>query len=268
MTALKHAFEKCRQQSRAALIPFLTAGYPDNKSFERLVLAVADAGADIIEIGLPFSDPLADGPVIQYSSHQALQRGTTLVGTLETLNKLSSRIDTPLVLMSYYNPIRSFGLERFVRTAVRSGLSGLIIPDMIIEESHQFEHLASEGNLDLIHLLAPTSDARRTAAILGRSCGFVYLVSVTGVTGSRISLPGYLRGWVRSVKTQTDLPVCVGFGISTPELAARVGQFADGVIIGSAIINLIRKTNGRAQAIISCSRFIRKVRKVLETHHG
>lgn len=264
MTSLRQTFENLSQSGRVALMPFLTAGYPDQRTFEKLLLGVIEAGADIVEVGLPFSDPLADGPTIQYSSHQALSNGTTLSGTLASLERLSWKLHAPLVIMSYFNPIREYGVDRFLRAAYRSNVRGLIVPDMIIEESLQLENAAEENKIDFIHLLAPTSDASRTRTIVNRSQGFVYLVSVTGVTGSRPGLSPKLGRWTRSVRKLTDQPLCVGFGISSPGLARQVAGFADGVIIGSAIIDIIRQANSNSRAITEVGRFITKVRKAID----
>lgn len=267
MTSLSQTFENLKTTNRVALIPFLTAGYPNQKTFEQLLFAVIEAGADIAEVGIPFSDPLADGPTIQFSSHQALKDGTTLSGTLAGLRKLSPKIHIPLVVMSYFNPIREYRLDHFFRSAYKAGVRGLIVPDMIIEESDKLEQAAQNNKkhrIDLIHLLAPTSGETRTQAIVNRSRGFVYLVSVAGVTGSRKGLPPTLSRWTRSVAKLTDKPLCVGFGISSPKLAAEVARFADGVIIGSAIIDIIRKANSGSQAITRVGRFITKVRKAID----
>ena len=268
MTSLSQTFEVLKSSGRVALMPFLTAGYPDQKTFERLLLGVIEAGADIVEVGLPFSDPLADGPTIQYSSHQALENGTTLSGTLTVLERLSPKLHAPLVIMSYFNPIREYGVDRFLRAAYLSKVRGLIVPDMIIEESPGLEKSAKESKIDLIHLLAPTSGDLRARAIVKRSRGFVYLVSVAGVTGSRKDLPSTLGRWTSSVRKLTDKPLCVGFGISSPSLAAQVARFADGVIIGSAIIDIIRQANSSSRAITEVCRFITRIRKAIDDTKG
>lgn len=264
MMSLTTKFDKLSREKRTALIPFLTAGYPDRKLFGQLFQGVIEAGADIVEIGLPFSDPLADGRTIQFSSQVALKNGINVGNALELIGKLSSGINLPLVIMTYFNPVREYGLKKFMAEASAKSITGLIVPDMIVEESTQLEQLTKAKQIDLISLLAPTSNSQRTSMIIKRSRGFVYLVSVTGVTGSRSSLPPTLGRWVRKVRKATETPVCVGFGISTPAQAAQVSCFADGVIIGSAIIDQIRNGRSRQQGVKDACRFIRKVRKGID----
>lgn len=267
MTTLTNTFARLKQEKRVALIPFLTAGYPNQKTFEQLLLNVIKAGADIVEIGIPFSDPLADGPTIQFSSHAALQNGTTLAGTLERLAILSGRLSSPLVIMSYYNPIKAYGVSKFLRDTKKTGVKGLIVPDMIVEESSSLEQSTAAHRIDLIQLLTPTSGNDRTIKIITHARGFLYLVSVAGVTGSRHKLPSSLGQWVNSVRAYTNLPLCVGFGISTPRLAAEISRYADGVIIGSAMIDLIRGASTNKQAITHVTRFISNVRKTIDGRH-
>ena len=224
-----------------ALIAYLTVGYPDIKTTCEVASILTNEGCDIIELGIPFSDPLADGVTIQRASYQALQNGITPQVCLEVANELSQRIAIPLVFMTYYNPVFNFGLETFCQASVKAGIDGLIIPDLPPEEGAELETITDKLKLDLIYLLAPTSTEEHISMVAGRSHGFIYLVSVTGVTGARDTLPTELEEFVKRVRQKAEQPLCVGFGISTPGQAKRVGSVADGVIIGSHFIRLIEE---------------------------
>jgi len=224
-----------------ALIAYLTVGYPDIATTEEAAITLAQSGVDIIELGIPFSDPLADGATIQKASHQALEQGITPEVCLEVARKLHQRITTPLLFMTYYNPVLSFGLEAFCRSCAEAGASGLIIPDLPPEEGEELEAIAQKYHLDLVYLLAPTSTEERITTVAQRSRGFIYLVSLTGVTGARQSLPAELEDFVRRVRQKASQPLCVGFGISSPEQARRIARVADGVIVGSHLIRLIEE---------------------------
>jgi tryptophan synthase alpha chain len=251
------------QQGGKALIPFLTAGYPGNTMFSQLVREFAESGADMIEIGVPFSDPMADGPAIQYSSQYALEHGMTVQKTLTLLSQLRSTISTPFIIMSYFNPIHSYGISRFVRDARQSGVRALIIPDLIPDEGSPVERICAAGGIELIYLLAPTSDRSRRKLIVRRSRGFVYLVSVAGVTGVRRQLPGDINRWIEEVRKESDKPMCVGFGISSVRQAVKVCRHADGVIVGSAIVEIIREAATSRQIMSSTGTFLRQLRKGL-----
>jgi tryptophan synthase alpha chain len=264
MRSITETFERLRAERRKALIPYLTAGFPGERLFMKLAAEFMDAGADIMEIGVPFSDPVADGRSIQYSSQSALRSGINLDRILAMAGDLGRSGTVPLVFMSYYNPILAYGVRRFARRAGAAGVKGLIIPDMIPEEGEAAgEVLAGEG-IDLIYLLAPTSSGKRRRMIIARSRGFVYLVSVAGVTGGRARLPATLNTWVRGLKSESPLPVCVGFGISTPGQARSVSRAADGVIVGSAIIDLIRGEPDSAQVVRRAGSFIRRLRQGMD----
>ena len=222
-----------------ALIAYLTVGYPNLETTYEVASILANNGCDIIELGIPFSDPLADGATIQKASYQALQQGITPQVCLEVARKLRQKITIPLVFMSYYNPILSFGLEAFCQASVKAGIDGLIIPDLPPEEGAELEASTKKFNLDLIYLLAPTSTEERISLVAEKSRGFIYLVSLTGVTGARQSLPPELEDFVKRVRQRTHQPLCVGFGVSNPEQARRVAKIADGVIVGSRLIQLI-----------------------------
>jgi tryptophan synthase alpha chain len=224
-----------------ALIAYLTVGYPDIKTTLEAAPILSSNGCDIIELGIPFSDPLADGATIQKASHQALQRGITLQACLKVAHQLHQMIATPLVFMTYYNPIFSFGLEGFCQASVEAGISGLIVPDLPPEEGAELETITQKHNLNLIYLLAPTSTDERIAVVARKSRGFIYLVSLTGVTGARNTLPLELEDFVKRVRQKAQQPLCVGFGISTPEQARRVARVADGIIVGSRLIQSIEE---------------------------
>lgn len=224
-----------------ALIAYLTIGYPNIETTQKAASILSTSGCDIIELGIPFSDPLADGVTIQKASYHALQQGITPQVCLEVAYQLRQRMATPLIFMTYYNPILSFGLDSFCQASAKAGIDGLIIPDLPPEEGTELEASARKLKLDLIYLLAPTSTEERIGMVAKRSQGFIYLVSLTGVTGARQTLPPELEGFVKRVKQKTNQPLCVGFGISTPEQARRVATVADGVIVGSRLIQLIEQ---------------------------
>ncbi|MDP2919972.1 MAG: tryptophan synthase subunit alpha [Dehalococcoidia bacterium] len=231
-------------RSHKALIPFVTTGYPDIETTLKIVLLLARSGADIIELGVPFSDPLADGVTIQRASFKAIENGVTTRICLEVVKQLREKIDTPLVFMSYFNPLFQYGLERFCRDCGKAGVDGLIIPDLPPEEGVPLEEMAHRNGVDVIYLLAPTSTDERIKLVVKHSRGFVYLVSVTGVTGARSELPQDLAKFIGRVRKFTDKPLCVGFGIATPEQARRVAELADGVIVGSRLIQSIEEDPG------------------------
>ena len=229
-----------------ALIAYITVGYPSIEATLEVVPLLASNGCDIVELGIPFSDPLADGATIQKASYQALQQGTTPELCLEVAHKLHQKIATPLVFMTYYNPVFNFGLEAFCQSCAEAGVSGLIIPDLPPEEGEGLEVITRKHSLDLIYLLAPTSTKERIAVVAERSRGFIYLVSLTGVTGARQTLPPELESFVKRVRQKAKQPLCVGFGVSNPEQAGRIARIADGVIVGSRIIQLMEADESMA----------------------
>jgi tryptophan synthase alpha chain len=233
------AFARAADRQAAALMPYYTLGCPDRQASLDVVSAIA-GDSDLLELGVPFSDPLADGPTIQHSTQQALAQGTTSGACLEMLAALRRQgVDTPVLLMGYYNPILAYGEAAYVRDAAAAGADGFIVPDLPVEEAGPLEKLANEAGLTLVHMLAPTSDARRVAAVSARARGFIYMVSLTGVTGTGLGPDQRLRQFVTGVRREASVPVAVGFGIQTPEQAAQVGSFADGVIVGSALIRAV-----------------------------
>jgi len=239
MSRIKETFAALKRRGEKGLITYLMGGDPDLERTRELILAMAEAGADMVEVGIPFSDPLADGPVIQAASNRALAGGVTVNGILQMVGEVRQKVALPLVLMTYYNPVLQYGLEAFCRRAAESGADGLIVPDLPYEESELLRFYADRHGLDLIPLVAPTSTPVRVAAICARARGFIYCVSVTGVTGMREKIETDLEALSSLVRRYTDLPVAIGFGVSGPEGVARVAPFCDAVVVGSAIVRLI-----------------------------
>jgi tryptophan synthase alpha chain len=245
-----------------ALIGYITAGYPDMEATPRIAAALAESGCDIIELGIPFSDPLADGATIQQASFKALQNGTTPAACLEIARRLRQQVSVPLAFMTYYNPVFNYGLEAFCRSCDDARVSGLIVPDLPPDEGRELETVTRRHDLDLIYFLAPTSTAARIEEVAGRARGFIYLVSLTGVTGARDTLPPELENFVSRVRQKaTKIPLCVGFGIATPEQARRVAAVADGVIVGSRLIQLIDED----KTLSSLKTFISGLRQALDS---
>lgn len=232
-------FERARREGRKILSPYYVAGFPDMGSSGELILEALHHGADMVEIGLPFSDPLADGPVIQYASQVALAGGMNVPRLFKLVRGLRKHFEAPLVVMSYMNPILQYGLSAFLRDAHAVGIDGLVVPDLTWEAGRRYDSAFREGKLDLIPLVAPTSPPARVKRITAEAQGFIYLVSVTGVTGERQDLPVGLGDFVARVRKTTEKPICVGFGISTPAHAREVTRIADGAIFGSALVHRI-----------------------------
>ncbi len=251
MSRLDEVFEKAKAENRAALMPFLTAGDPSLDHTGRYILEMEKHGADIVELGIPFSDPLADGPTIQRSSQRALAAGVTPAAILGFLRDLRRKTTLPIVLMGYYNPIYHYGVSSFVEAAKEAGADGLIVPDLPPEEAGELIPAARKADLDTIFLLAPTSTPERIKKIAEVSRGFIYYVSLTGVTGARTSLAAGIEDSIAAIRAVTTMPVCVGFGISSPEHVERIRACADGVIVGSAVVGRIeqfgRETGGAAE---------------------
>jgi tryptophan synthase alpha chain len=258
MSKIEKVFTK---QGHTALIAYITTGYPSIDATLKAVPVLAENGCDIIELGIPFSDPLADGVTIQNASYRALQNGITTNICLELAGVLRKKVDTPLVFMSYYNPIYHYGIDKFCKACSISGIDGLIIPDLPPEEGVEIEESSSNNGIDLIYLLAPTSNNERIKLGAEHSRGFIYLVSVTGVTGARSFLPSGLEDFINRVRKTTEKPLCVGFGISTPEQAAQVGRLADGVIVGSRIVQLLESND----SFFRIGNFISELRHALDS---
>ncbi len=256
MNRIDNCFETLRADGRKGLIAYLTAGDPDLETTEALVRDLARRGAAMVELGVPFSDPVADGPVIQAASVRALQQGVTLDDVLDLVGRLRSTLDIPLLIMTYYNPVFAYGRRRFVETAYKKGLDGVIIPDLPLEESNELSTDLQQAGIHFIHLLAPTSSEERIATTAGRAKGFIYCVSVTGVTGARDSIPASGRKLLNRVRKMTDLPLALGFGISRPEQIAALGGDGDAVIIGSAIVRLVEEGGSRADITARVGTFL------------
>jgi tryptophan synthase alpha chain len=234
-------FQELSESGELGLVAYITAGDPSLEASERIVLAAAEAGADVIELGVPFSDPVADGPTIQRASERALRSGTTLAGVLDLVRRLRKHTEVPLVLFSYFNPILQMGIEKFADAAVAAGADGVLATDLTPEEASDYRKTLRSRGLDTIFLAAPTSTDTRLAKIAGVSTGFLYLISRTGVTGARESLPEELPVLVRRIRKFTALPVAVGFGISLPTHVTVLGGIADAAVVGSALMAEIEK---------------------------
>lgn len=239
MNRLNTTFERIRACGERALIPYLTAGFPDQKATPGLLTALVAGGADIIELGVPFSDPIADGPTIQKASAAALAAGMSVPGVLQIVREFRKESQTPIVLFGAYNPFFHYGLERFAADAASAGADAVLIPDLPVDEGTEAEPALHSAGLELIYLIAPTTPLERKRMICSRAAGFIYYISVKGVTGARAALQHDLEIPLAEIRACTKLPVAVGFGISTPAQAAAVAKSADGVVVGSALIDLI-----------------------------
>lgn len=259
MSRIRQKFDELRRRGEKALVTFITAGDPDLAATEELIGVLAGAGADIIELGVPFSDPMADGPTIQRSSERALASGTTLPAILDTVRSARRTSQVPILLMGYYNPVLIYGVERFARDAAAAGVDGLLLVDLPPEESGEVRDLLKGAGIDLICLLTPTSDDRRIDLARRQGSGFLYYVSVTGVTGARREVSGSVAGAVARIRERTDLPVAVGFGISTPGQAAQMAAVADGVVVGSALVTLFEQ-HQRPELPVKVSDFVRSLK--------
>jgi len=249
-------FDELKQQKKTAFIPYICGGDPNIDITYKLVLALDRTGADIIELGVPFSDPIADGPTIQKASERALKNKVTLDQLLELVADLRMETQVPIVLMGYYNPIFVMGIDTFFAKSRSVGVDGVIIPDLPIEESNPIKKIAKQYDIKVIFLVAPTSNVERMKKIAKSGNGFIYCVSVTGVTGIRQNVSNELEPMITELRRHTETPVCVGFGISNPEQAKSVAELADGVVVGSAIINHIESNLGNEADIVqSVSRF-------------
>jgi tryptophan synthase alpha chain len=238
---IERTFKELKSLNKKAFIPYIMAGDPSVERTKELVLVLEECGADIIELGVPFTDPLADGPTIQRAAERALKEGVTLKGVLALVKNLRTKTRVPLVLMTYYNPVFKYGEERFVKDAKDAGVDGVIIPDLPPDEAGELIKTAKKAGLATIFLLAPTSTEDRIKKVATASRGFIYYVSMTGITGAQILLDGSIGKSINNIRRITDKPVAVGFGISTPEEARTVSGISDGVIVGSAIVRKIQE---------------------------
>ena len=261
MGRIRDQFERLKRRGEVALVPFIMAGVPDLEHTRALVRAAAEAGADLIELGVPFSDPTADGPVLQRAAAQALRGGTSLKRSLGMVAELRADLAIPIVLFGYYNPVFHYQPQRLVADAKQAGVDGLLVVDLPPEEADELWRPARAAGLDLIFLLAPTSDAPRVRAVLRKASGFVYLVSMTGVTGSKAIEAGDVRPMVEWMRGQCKLPIGVGFGITCAAEAAMVAAFADAVIVGSAIMRLVEAHSGEVDLVQRVGEFIRELKE-------
>lgn len=241
MNRIDRKFAELKKRKKKAFIAFITAGDFGLSTTKRLVLEFDKRGVDIIELGVPFSDPIADGPTIQASSERALKRGTRLQDIIKMVGELRKLTDIPIVLMGYYNPVLKYGLKKFISDCVRGGVDGVIIPDLPPDEADQLIAAAKKEDFATIFLLSPTSTPERIKLVSKKSRGFIYYVSLTGITGARASLPKELVSRVRLIKRYSGKPVCVGFGVSRPEQVREIARAADGVIVGSAIVKAMER---------------------------
>jgi len=256
-------FQELRKRGERALIFYLTVGYPDLATFTKLLFALERSGADLIELGVPFSDPVADGLTIQKTSEVALKQKITLKKTFSLAKDLD--VNIPLLLMTYYNPVYQYGLERFADACKRSGVEGVIVPDLPPEEANPLRRALKRHNLDLIFLIAPTSPEKRIKMIANLSKGFIYYVSLTGVTGAREKLPRTIKSSLNKIRKFTKKPICVGFGISKPSQAAEIGKYSDGIIIGSALLKIVEKHKNNEKILLrEVKKFVSGIKEALK----
>ncbi len=260
MGRLAERFRALRSRGERALVPFVTAGDPDLATTGAIVVALAEAGADVIELGVPFSDPIAEGPTIQRASERALRGGASLRRILELVKTLRPQVDVPLVLMGYANPVYALGEGGFAEAAAAAGVDGVIVADLPPEEGESLFAAVEEHGIAPVLLAAPTTTEERLARLAARTRGFLYYVSLTGVTGARDELPRELEGGVARVRRLSDVPVCVGFGVKTVAQVRAIARFADGVVVGSALVERIAAAGSREQAVTSAARFVAELK--------
>lgn len=259
MSRITDTFTNLKRDNRRGFIPFITAGDPDLKTTRNLIVELARAGASIIELGVPFSDPMADGPVIQRASERALRHGFGLAEVLETVADVREETDVPIVLFSYFNPLLQFGIERLADQAQQSGVDGVLVTDLVPEEAAEFASVLRACDLDMIFLVAPTSTDERLQLVADRASGFIYAVSRAGVTGAREDMSVEAEKLVERVRNFSDLPLAVGFGISTPRQVRDVWRYADAAVVGSAIVAEIERASSPDEAISRAGRFAREL---------
>ncbi|MBZ5488082.1 tryptophan synthase subunit alpha [Halomonas aquamarina] len=257
---LASRFAALKAENRPGLVSYVTAGDPDMATSQRILNGLPDAGVDIIELGMPFSDPMADGPAIQKAALRALEGGQTQAKTLEMVRRFREEYaTTPIVLMGYYNPIFCYGVERFLEDAAQAGVDGLIVVDLPPEHDDEICQPAARHGIDFIRLATPTTDAKRLPTVLANASGFIYYVSVAGVTGAGAATPESIERAVGDLKRHTQLPIGVGFGIRTPEQAASIGRFSDAVVVGSALVDCIEQANTGEEAVAKVHGLVREL---------
>jgi tryptophan synthase alpha chain len=257
LSRIAKAFADLKRDHRRGFIPFITAGDPDLETTRQLLVELAEAGATVIELGVPFSDPMADGPVIQRASERALRQGFGLKAILETVAQARTKIDTPIVLFSYFNPLLQFGLEKLADEAKKAGVDGILVTDLVPEEASGFCEMLRANDLEMIFLVAPTSTDARLQMVAERASGFIYAVSRAGVTGEREEMSAEAEKLVERVRRFSDLPVAVGFGISRPEHLKDVWRYAEAAVVGSAIVSEIERAPSPAEAVSRAGAFAR-----------
>lgn len=263
MSNITATLNALKERGEKALITFITAGDPDLATSEQIVHALVESGVDLIELGFPFSDPMADGPTIQLASERALQSGTTLRSVLEMVARVRRHSNVPIVLMGYYNPIFCYGPERFAAEAATAGVDGLLLVDLPPEEAGELHPFLEKVGIDLITLLAPTTGALRSSRLAAAGEGFLYYVSMTGVTGSQQVDVGAISAAVNELKRQSLVPVAVGFGVSTPDDARAVAEIADAVVVGSALVRLIAEFSGSPKLLDEVRNFARQLKAAI-----
>jgi tryptophan synthase alpha chain len=259
MSRIREKFGELKRSGRGGFIPFITAGDPDLTTTERMLIELAKAGADIIELGMPFSDPVADGEVIQRASERALRNGVTLHDALTSARNVRQHIDVPIVLFSYFNPLLQFGQQQLAAAARQAGIDAVLVTDLIPEETESWTEMLLRHQLDPIFLVAPTTSDKRLARIAQQAHGFIYAVSRAGVTGERDEMTRDAEALVKRVRSSSDLPVAVGFGISSPEQIRAVWRFADAAVVGSAIVNQIEKLGDSPDLVKHIGEFARSL---------
>jgi tryptophan synthase alpha chain len=260
---IEKTFSDLKRKNEKALVVYLTAGDPDIETTYRLILSLAYSGVDILEIGVPFSDPTADGPIIQAASQRALRNGVTLSAILDTIATFRKVCDIPIVLFGYYNPIFAMEKQYFATKARKSGVDGILVVDLPPEESRELRQYTDIQNLDFISLIAPTTSSERIKMISENATGFLYYISVTGVTGTTIPRPDETKRDAERIRTITTLPLVIGFGISTPGQAAEISPYADGIVIGSAVVKLIEESAGKNDLVGIVSSYTREIKMAI-----
>ena len=258
MNRIDKKFKELKKRGEKAFIAYITAGDPDLRTTGKIALALENSGVDIIELGIPFSDPVADGPTIQAASQRALAKGASLKKIFAMVRDLRSKTRIPLLFMTYYNPVFKFGLDKFFKACRETGVDGVIIPDLPVEEAREAIGLGKRHGVATVFLVAPTSPKSRIKTIAAKAKGFIYYVSLTGVTGARRKLPPEVLSNVRAIKALTDKPVAVGFGVSDPKQARSIAKVADGVIIGSALVKIISEKKNLISRISSTAKNLAK----------
>jgi len=263
-TRIGKKFNELQAQKGKALIIYLTAGDPSLETTKKLILVLEKAGADILEIGVPFSDPTADGPVIQEAAQRSLKTGTTLAGVMQLITELRKISQIPIVLFGYFNPIFAYGTEKFARDAARAGVDGVLVVDLPPEEAPELKKHTDAAGIDFISLIAPTTGTRRAKKIAATATGFLYYISITGVTGTAAPELGGIKADLKKIRKISSLPVAVGFGISQSEQARQIGRLADGIVVGSALVKLIAENGGRAELLKIVNDYAGQMKKAIK----